>query len=176
MNRLGAVTPEITPVRPGDLSPMARIHAASFDDPWSVDMLSRILAMPGAFGLAAREKQPDGTATPFVYGFALCRIAVDECELLSLAVEEAARGHGIGGLLVDQSLVHAAARGARCLFLEVAENNVDAQALYRSRMFRPIGRRKDYYQLAGGGRLDAITMACDLPAMEDATRLHAAGG
>ncbi len=47
--------PRIAPVRVADLNDVTRIHAASFDDPWSVTMLKRILSMPGAGGLVARD-------------------------------------------------------------------------------------------------------------------------
>ena len=41
------------------------------------------------------------------------------------------------------------------------ENN-PARSLYESNGFGPIGRRKEYYRLADGARMDAITFALDL--------------
>ena len=41
------------------------------------------------------------------------------------------------------------------------ENN-PARSLYESNGFAPIGRRKNYYRLGDGARMDAITFGLDL--------------
>ncbi|MFA4893699.1 GNAT family N-acetyltransferase, partial [Brevundimonas sp.] len=58
----------------------------------------------------------------------------------------------------------AAARGARRLFLEVAEDNEAARALYGRAGFSEAGRRPRYYARADGSRRDALLLALDLPA------------
>ena len=148
---------------PADIDPIAGLHAACFDAPWSAPTLRRILAMPGAFGLAARAA-PGGA----IVGFALARIGADECELLSLGVAPGQRRKGVGASLLDATMACAAARSARALFLEVAETNRAALRLYRGRGFVPVGRRPDYYEPARGPREAAVTMRCDLPAMRSA--------
>ena len=64
-------------------------------------------------------------------GFALCRVAGPEIELLLVAVVPEARGQGLGRLLVEHITAHAARLGATDLFLEVRENNLVARRLYR---------------------------------------------
>ena len=54
--------------------------------------------------------------------------------------------------------------GAVRLFLEVAEDNVAARALYERAGFGQIGRRKAYYAAPDGGRTDALVLALDLAA------------
>jgi ribosomal-protein-alanine N-acetyltransferase len=54
--------------------------------------------------------------------------------------------------------------GARTMFLEVAFDNESAQQLYRTCSFEQVGSRPDYYQRAGGTRVTANTMRCDLVA------------
>lgn len=149
--------PRVTPIRVADLNDVTRIHAASFDDPWSVSMLKRILSMPGAGGLVARN----GDDQP-VLGFALSRLAGDECELLSLAVDPGHRRLGLGRMLLVASIAAATAAESHALFLEVAEDNAAARALYASHDFRPVGRRPDYYRLRDGTFAAALTMRRDL--------------
>lgn len=146
----------IETVSHGDVEAVAALHALCFDDAWDPMMIRRILAMPGAMGLVAR----DGGA---LAGFALARSAADECELLSLAVADDARGRGIGRRLLEAALAVAAQAGARVMFLEVAETNEVALALYRSAGFEKVGRRPNYYELKGGGTLAALTMSRAVP-------------
>jgi ribosomal-protein-alanine N-acetyltransferase len=139
----------------GDLGVVARIHAASFDDAWTEAVFRRILAMPNAFGLAARAHT--------LVGFAVARVAAGECELLSLAVDPGQRRGGIGAQLLDATIAAAIAHGGRVLFLEVAENNAAALRLYGSRGLAMVGRRPNYYEVPGGGTVAALTMRLDLP-------------
>jgi ribosomal-protein-alanine N-acetyltransferase len=70
---------------------------------------------------------------------------VDQSELGNVAVDEEARGRGIGGALVDAVVRRVRERGAQELFLEVRESNVGAQSVYLERGFSMIGRRRSYY-------------------------------
>jgi ribosomal-protein-alanine N-acetyltransferase len=91
-------------------------------------------------------------------GFALCRAAGPEVELLLVAVSPEDRGRGIGRMLVETITADAARRGAKDLFLEVRENNAPARRLYQSLGFADVGRRADYYAGASGTRFAAVTM------------------
>jgi ribosomal-protein-alanine N-acetyltransferase len=60
-------------------------------------------------------------------------------------------------------LSRAARRGdAKRIFLEVAEDNEAALALYRKLGFQEVGRRKRYYARRDGEPADALTMALTL--------------
>jgi len=48
--------------------------------------------------------------------------------------------------MLDAVLIELGHRGVRAAFLEVRESNTAARALYGSRGFREIGRRKNYYR------------------------------
>ncbi|NVE94226.1 GNAT family N-acetyltransferase [Altererythrobacter sp. JGD-16] len=91
-------------------------------------------------------------------GFVMSRHAADEEELLLIGVVPEARGKGIGKALIKALFEHASARGMAKVFLEMRSNN-PAEHLYRRMGFEPIGQRSDYYRLANGGRMDAITFA-----------------
>src|SRR5262249_14613116 len=78
-------------------------------------------------------------------GFIMSRLATDEAEILSIAVEPARRGRGLARALLDRNLRRLGGAGARAVFLEVDEGNVSARALYRRAGFREVGRRPGYY-------------------------------
>ena len=146
----------ILPLAERDIECVAAIHGACFDEPWSDEMIRRVLETAGAFGLVARAV-PGGPLA----AFALARQVADECELLSLGVAPDRRRLGLGAALLDAAIARAAALRARRFFLEVGEFNTAARRLYRSRGLRVVGRREGYYALAGGGTMDALTMRCE---------------
>jgi ribosomal-protein-alanine N-acetyltransferase len=149
--------PELRVVAAGDAPHLAPLHAACFEDPWPAPAIRDVLAMPGAFGYAV----VCSAAAPA--GFALGRVNTDEAELLTLAVDPTWRRHGLARSLVETIGAHAAAHGATRLFLEVAEDNAAARALYAAGGFVTVGRRRGYYARRLGPAVDALTMRRDLP-------------
>ena len=63
-------------------------------------------------------------------------------DLVGMFVEPAARGQGIGALLVDAVVGWARARGSARLYLWVTTTNRAALALYQRSGFRPTGDQK----------------------------------
>lgn len=137
---------------------IAALHARCFDEPWTPFTVRQVLNMPGAFGLIAAA----GTVGDDLAGFVMARSAADECEILSLAAAPEWRGRGVGRLLLDAAIDRAAGQGIAGVFLEVAEDNVVAQRLYRSRGFNAVGRRPGYYRRASGPAVAALTFALTL--------------
>lgn len=117
-----------------------------FPAPFTEAEFASLLAAPGVFVL--------GDAT----GFALGRVAADEAELLTVAVAPAARRRGRGRHWLRAFEAEAARRGAETGFLEVAEKNAAARALYAAEGWAEVGRRRGYYALPGGGRSDALVL------------------
>jgi ribosomal-protein-alanine N-acetyltransferase len=119
-----------------DSPALAALHAAAFPDRerWGPDAIRLMLEMPGAFGLHLPAQ-----------GFVLARVAADEAEILTLAVAPGARRQGHGGALLAAAMAQAVARGATVMFLEVAEGNAAARALYAMGGFAEAGRRRRYY-------------------------------
>lgn len=136
----------------GDCQTMARLHAAAFEAPWDAQHLTTLLAGPGVFAQIA-----EGDDGPI--GFILARMAADEAEILTLAVEPQHWRQGVGSSLLTGAVSAAAAFGARSLFLEVAAENTEALGLYRQRGFVAVGHRKGYYDR---GAADAVVMRLDL--------------
>jgi ribosomal-protein-alanine N-acetyltransferase len=148
----------VSALEPSEVTAVAHIHASCFDEAWDETTIRKVVSMPGAFGLTARAER-DGE----VAGFAFARVVADKCELLSLGVALDLRSRGYGATLLDAAMARAMAVEAARFYLEVAEDNVVAQRLYRTRGLVLIGRRPRYYRLKDGGRTAALTMRCDLP-------------
>ena len=92
-------------------------------------------------------------------GFALLRAALDEEELLLLAVVPHMRRRGLGAKLLARVFDAAKGRGTRQIMLEMRRGN-NAESLYRQAGFQDIGIRPNYYRTADGGRIDALTFRC----------------
>ncbi|HMM14053.1 MAG TPA: GNAT family N-acetyltransferase [Parvibaculum sp.] len=150
----------IVPAEAGAAESLAALHRASFDEPWDAPSIAAILAMPGSFALLA-VPDTDGARSASPAGFVLLRIAADEAEILTIAVDPALRRAGVGRRLVEAASALALAHGASALFLEVAEDNAPALALYEGAGFRTVGTRPGYYRRAGGA-VSAFTMRLDL--------------
>jgi ribosomal-protein-alanine N-acetyltransferase len=135
---------------------IAAAHQLCFEDGWDETAISRLMAMPGAFGLIAMASS--GPAA-----FVLCRAAAGECEILTFGVLPPCRGKGTGAELLRLAFAEAENRGADRMFLEVADVNQPARRLYESAGFTVVGRRPGYYAGAGGKHnADALILACDL--------------
>lgn len=135
------------------LDALAALHLRCFDAhprPWSAPEFQSLLTSPLNFLLT----RPDG--------FLLGRAVADEAELLTLAVAPEARRRGIASALLDDFVLACRARGAAHAFLEVAEGNAPAIALYASRGWQIGGRRRNYY--APG--IDAVLMGLVIAASD----------
>jgi len=125
---------------------LAGLHARAFKKarPWSEAEFAALLA------------RPETILNGHDAGFALGRVVAGEAELLSLAVAPEARRQGLGRALLAHFEDEAATRGARRAFLEVAEDNGAARALYLAAGWRESGRRKAYYRRPDGPACDAL--------------------
>ncbi|RWR31759.1 GNAT family N-acetyltransferase [Sinirhodobacter populi] len=130
------------------LDALAALHARCFTTPrpWSAAEFADLLASRFCFLLTAPE------------GFLLGRVIAGEAELLTLAVDPDARRRGAGRRLMADFLRGAADRAADSAFLEVAEDNLPARALYAATGWQPAGRRRAYYRTAGGNHVDALVL------------------
>ncbi len=131
---------------------LADLHAAAFPAPWDAAAFEALLDQSGVLAIEGPE------------GFILIRTVADEAEILTLAVDPVARRRGLGARLVRDGTVAAAAAGAARLFLEVADDNPAALALYARAGFLEAGRRPGYYARPDGPPRDALILALNLSA------------
>lgn len=130
---------------------IARLHASLFETGWSEASILQILAHPGSVALVA------GAGTPRqIGGFVLAQVAADEAEILSVGVVPGWQRQGVGVKLIQGAKRAAAKSGAKRMFLEVAQSNAAALALYAKAGFTETGRRKGYYVKPGAKAEDAI--------------------
>jgi [ribosomal protein S18]-alanine N-acetyltransferase len=151
-------TPSVLrPLRATQAADCARIHADGFAFPWAQSELESLISSPNALGMAALDP-----VSAQLRGFALSRLAADEAEILTIAVEAVSRKGGVGRDLLHAHLSQVGAAGAKNIFLEVDANNAAALALYRRFQFVQVGERKAYYARPDGQSATALIMRRDL--------------
>ncbi len=151
---------QIAPARASDLPVLAAIHAASFPHSWSEVELSALIRDPNVICLVARRANAFGTRRAI--GFLLLRVAADEAEVLTIAVDPRRRGLGCGRDLMEVGMRELYRERIRSLFLEVDAGNRAALALYRKLRFHQVGERRGYYRDGNGGTSTALVMRADL--------------
>jgi ribosomal-protein-alanine N-acetyltransferase len=139
----------------GDAPEFARLHAACFQRGWSEEEFARLLIEQNVVAHRARIAKA-------VAGFILSRQAVDEAEILSIAVAAAYRRRGLARRILDLHLRRLAGLGVRTVLLEVDEDNAPARRLYARAGFHEVGRREGYYVRPGGPPSRALVLRRDL--------------
>jgi [ribosomal protein S18]-alanine N-acetyltransferase len=138
---------ELRPIGALDLDRAARLHREAFaplgERPWTRQDMAELLASSNAGGLLLQIDDEDA-------GVALWRTAVDEAELLTIAVQAAHRRRGAGHMLLRAVIERVQRQGVRVLFLEVGVDNPAARALYAQAGFEEVGRRLGYYTRPNG--------------------------
>lgn len=128
-------------MQPADVAAVAVIEAQAFSDPWPASAFDDLLRHP----YARLRVAVDANGTLLAYS-AVMR-ALDEAELANIATAPSARRRGLAAALLDDALTTLGGDGVASMFLEVRESNGAARALYASRGFRAVGRRRGYYRL-----------------------------
>jgi ribosomal-protein-alanine N-acetyltransferase len=152
----------IVPASRAHLAQVRAIEEACFTDPWSEASFRQAIDNPGVFFRVAIEG-----AGGAVVGYVVAWFAAGEGEIANVAVAPSAHGRGIGGLLLDVAIAAAGEKGAEALYLDVRESNARARALYDSRGFVEVGRRRRYYRRPSE---DAIVLRRGIGAAETKTR------
>jgi [ribosomal protein S18]-alanine N-acetyltransferase len=146
----------IEPGQTKDADELARIHAKGFYRGWpSAEFASFLSERDTPVYVACDAKRR-------IAGFALVRIAADEAELLTIAVDPKWRGKGLGTALMKAASADLLMSPAKRMFLEVSEENVAAIKLYERMGFARISSRKGYYPKPDGSAATALVMATDL--------------
>ena len=131
----------IVPMGREHLDEVAALERQCFADPWSRSMLAEELDNACSAYLVALDRE-DGS----VAGYAGLLVVADEGYITNVAVRPESRRGGVASALLDVFVDFA--RGSRLAFLtlEVRASNYGAIALYGSRGFRGVGRRRNYYE------------------------------
>jgi len=146
----------VEPADPADARELARIHAAGFYRGWpeaDFDAFFEDNAARICVACDARRR---------IAGFILVRVAGDEAELLTIAVDPRWRGRGVGLALLRAAIEDLRYTPARRMFLEVDEHNQPARRLYAREGFAAVGSRKGYYARPDGTAATALVLSRDL--------------
>ena len=149
---------QIVPMNGDHLDEVAELERVCFPDPWSRNMLKEELENDLAAFLVALDGQGA------VAGYAGLQVVLDEGYILNVAVRPDCRRQGVAGQLLQVFLDFAKGYQLAFLTLEVRASNYPAIALYGSRGFRGVGRRKNYYEHP---KEDAVIMTLDLTGEEE---------
>lgn len=130
----------IVPMNADHLDEVAELERICFSTPWSRNMLAEELDNALSAFLVALDDSGK------VAGYAGLQVVLDEGYIANIAVRPDCRRQGVAGQLLQVFLDFAKGNHLAFLTLEVRASNYDAIALYGSRGFRSMGRRKNYYE------------------------------
>ena len=130
---------EIRKMTSREIPQVAELEKICFSQPWSEKSVAGELENPLSLWLVAM----DGDR---LAGYVGSQTAMDETDMMNLAVVPQFRRQGVGEALVNALTASLKEMGSRCLTLEVRDSNEAARALYGKLGFREIGRRRGYYR------------------------------
>ena len=139
---------EIVPMDRSHVPQVAALERECFSMPWSETMLEDSLYDSNASFIVAEDEEGN------ILGYAGLHAVLDEGYIDNIAVEEAARRHGVASALLDVYCRFAEVNLA-FLTLEVRKSNAAAIALYEKHGFQQAGIRPGFYSKP---REDAIIM------------------
>lgn len=137
-----SAAPRIRRATPADLDALVALEQAAFTtDHLSRRQYRRHLHGASALVLAASvHSQLCGKAVVFF------RRNSDIARLYSIAVAESARGRGLGERLLQAAEAASRRHGARCMRLEVRQDNAAAMRLYERQGYRRFGAYPGFYE------------------------------
>ncbi len=121
-----------------DIDAVFAISQEAFNDPWSIESLTKEVTNPDAHYLVVEAKGK-------VLGYVGYWQVLDEGHIMNVAVKESARGMGLGTLLVESMLSQGRPLGIMFWTLEVRVSNAPAIHVYEKAGFVSAGRRPGYY-------------------------------
>ncbi len=129
----------ITEMNATHVPQVAELERICFADPWSEKSVASELDNKWALWLVAREDET-------VVGYIGSQTAVDETDVMNVAVHPNYRRRGIAEALIVELVAELKQRGSHALMLEVRSSNAPAIALYEKLGFQQVGCRKNYYR------------------------------
>ena len=118
---------------------VAALEKLCFSDPWSEMSIASELQNIWAYWLVAVDEG-------VVAGYIGSQSAIDETDVMNVAVHPDWRRQGIAENLITHLIQELKKRGSHALMLEVRASNTPAIALYEKLGFQQVGLRKNYYR------------------------------
>ena len=127
-----------------DLDPILAIENRVHLSPWTRLQVSQSLETDHLVWLAMSEN--------ILAGYIFVMPALDQWELINLAVDKPWQGRGLGGQCLGHIIREAQTNHIESIFLEVRSKNTAAIHLYEKKGFTQVGCRRNYY--CGQGTMD----------------------
>ncbi|MCR5664622.1 MAG: ribosomal protein S18-alanine N-acetyltransferase [Oscillospiraceae bacterium] len=144
------MAPCVTDAAERHLEAVERLEQRCFSLPWTREQLLHALPDENHVFLVAEDSE-NGE----LLGYVSMTHVLDEGYISNVAVDPACRREGVGSALIEELLRRAGELELSFVTLEVRESNAPAVGLYERFGFRPVGRRKNYYEAP---REDALLM------------------
>lgn len=122
-----------------DLDNIQDVLQSDFDGFWSYSILKSELFNENSKVIVAKL---DNT----IVGFASIWKAVDDAHITNIVTHKKYRKLGIASKLLEELIKIAKSYNVQSLTLEVNEENIPAQNLYKKYQFKILGKRKNYYK------------------------------
>ncbi len=129
----------IAEAKPRDIDEIHRIFKLVDKNAWGRQTLEDAFENENCFFLVLKQENK-------TLGFAAVMLALDEAELLYIAVDPHFYGRGFGKSLLAAVLGRAKEKGASSMYLEVRLSNHAAVSLYENFGFKKSASRRGYYQ------------------------------
>lgn len=150
----------LIPLTPTDVDELLRLDQLCYGGFWGRQSYlteiersnSLVLGAVQPRSWAADHNPSDPTEselTGILLGFGILWQVMEEAHIISLAVDPAYRGQGIGQKILEALLEAAQQRGCEWATLEVRSSNWIARHLYEKTQFHQLGTRKGYYAETG---------------------------
>ena len=127
------------PMNEHHVSQIAALEKLCFADPWSERSVASELENPYSLWLVACKGDR-------VVGYVGSQSAIDEADMMNIAVHPDFRRLGIAEQLVTALCGRLSENDIHALMLEVRASNEPAKALYQKLGFVQVGRRPNYYR------------------------------
>lgn len=141
---------QIRPMTEMDLDAVTHVEEVCFSDAWSRKNFEDSLKEPSAHLLVTVDEASDE-----VIGYCCLYQALDEGEIVNVAIAPGYRQKGYGAAMVEALMKLGRSLGAESFYLEVRAGNTAGKRLYESIGFETCGIRKDFYS---DPREDAVLM------------------
>ncbi len=148
--------PAIRPMRWTDLAAVAALEEQIHPDTaWRLNTWWAELAQRPRRQYLVAQACAHGGEAPAIIGYAGLDVHGEDADVMTIAVDPAHRGTGLGAALLSSLHTTASGRGVAAVLLEVRADNLAALALYARAGYRRIHTRRGYYQPEG---VDAIIL------------------
>jgi ribosomal-protein-alanine N-acetyltransferase len=121
-----------------DMPEALTIENESFEFPWLEDDFIRCLRQRNCIGMVAEHKDK-------TIGFMIYELHKTRIHVLSFAVAENMRRHGVGSQMVAKLIAKLSQQRRSRIILEVRETNLEAQLFFRECGFRAVSVLHSYY-------------------------------